>query len=89
MLGQGAKAPSIEVKRFVQSAFSMANFFKSILCVKTGEVEAGPQREKLPGGTKVDTGPPNLIGPLKPYRGPTPLNYFSRMGVDLHLKVRG
>ena len=27
MLGQGAQAPSIEVQRFVQSAFSMANFF--------------------------------------------------------------
>ena len=27
MLGQGAEAPSIEVQRFVQSAFSMANFF--------------------------------------------------------------
>ena len=39
MLGQGAQAPSIEVQQFVQSAFSMANFFKSILCVKTGEVE--------------------------------------------------
>ena len=23
----------------------------------------GPQRENFPGGTKVDTGPPNLIGP--------------------------
>ena len=28
MLGQGAQAPSIEVQRFVQSGFSMANFFK-------------------------------------------------------------
>ena len=27
MLGQGAQAPSIEVQRFFQSAFSMANFF--------------------------------------------------------------
>ena len=27
MLGQGAQAPSIEVQRFVQSAFSMTNFF--------------------------------------------------------------
>ena len=27
MLGQGAQAPFIEVQRFVQSAFSMANFF--------------------------------------------------------------
>ena len=28
MLGQGAQAPSIEVQRLFQSAFSMANFFK-------------------------------------------------------------
>ena len=28
MLGQGAQAPSVEVQRFVQSAFSMANFLK-------------------------------------------------------------
>ena len=28
MLGQGAQVPSIEVQRFVQSAFSMANFLK-------------------------------------------------------------
>ena len=28
MLGQGAQAPFTEVQRFVQSAFSMANFFK-------------------------------------------------------------
>ena len=27
MLGQEALAPSIEAQRFVQSAFSMANFF--------------------------------------------------------------
>ena len=27
MLGQGAQASSIEVQRFVQSAFSMADFF--------------------------------------------------------------
>ena len=27
MFGQGAQAPSIEVQWFVQSAFSMANFF--------------------------------------------------------------
>ena len=27
MLGQGAQAPSIEVQRFVQSAFSRANYF--------------------------------------------------------------
>ena len=39
MLGQGAQVPSIEVQQFVQSTFSMATFFKSILCVKTGEVE--------------------------------------------------
>ena len=28
MLGQGAQAPSTEVQQLVQSAFSMANFFK-------------------------------------------------------------
>ena len=39
MLGQGAQAPSIEVQRFVQLTFSMANFLLSILCVKTDEVE--------------------------------------------------
>ena len=27
MLGQGAQIPSTEVQRFVQSAFSIANFF--------------------------------------------------------------
>ena len=32
--------------------------------------EPGPQREKFPGDLKVDIGPPNLIGPPKPYRGP-------------------
>ena len=39
MFGQGAQAPSIEFQWFAQSAFSVADFFKSILCVKTGEVE--------------------------------------------------
>ena len=34
MLGQGAQAPSIEVQRFIQSAFSMANFFKKCLVHK-------------------------------------------------------
>ena len=29
--------------------------------------QPGPQREKFPGGTKVYTEPPNLIGPPKPY----------------------
>ena len=38
-LDQGAQAPSIEVQRFVQSVFSMANFFFNILSVKSGEVE--------------------------------------------------
>ena len=28
MLGQGAQAPFTEVQQFVQSAFSVANFFK-------------------------------------------------------------
>ena len=50
---------------------------------------AGPQRENFPGGTKVDTKFPNLIGPPKPYWGPMPLNHFCQMDVDLHLKVRG
>ena len=27
---------------------------------------AGPQRENFPGGTKIDTGPPNLIEPSSP-----------------------
>ena len=39
MFGQRAQAPSTEVQWFAQLAFSMANFFKSILGVKTGEVE--------------------------------------------------
>ena len=39
MLGQGAQAPLIEAQQLVQSAFSMAIFLKSILCVKTGEME--------------------------------------------------
>ena len=38
MFGQGAQVPSTEVQRFFQTAFSMVNFFKSISCVKTGEV---------------------------------------------------
>ena len=38
MLGYGAQAPSIEVQRFVQSAFLWLIFFLSILCVKTGDV---------------------------------------------------
>ena len=29
-----------------------------------------PQRENFPGGTKVNTGLPNLFRPPKPYRGP-------------------
>ena len=39
MFGEGAQAPSMEVQWFVQPAFSMANFFLSILSVKTGEME--------------------------------------------------
>ena len=49
----------------------------------------GPQRENFPGGTKGDTGPPNLIGPPKPYRVPCRKIIFCRMGVDLHLKGGG
>ena len=33
-------------------------------------IYSGPQREIFPGGTKVDTGLPNLFGPPKPYQGP-------------------
>ena len=44
------------------------------------EVPAGPQREIFPGGTKVDTGPPNLIGPPKPYRaGHVVKSFFVRL----------
>ena len=32
MLGQGPQVPSIEVQRFVQSAFSMASFFFKSFC---------------------------------------------------------
>ena len=39
MSGQEAQAPSIKAQQFVQSAFFMANFLKSILCVKTGKLE--------------------------------------------------
>ena len=35
----GGPGPLLEVQRFVQSAFFMANFLKSILSVKTGEME--------------------------------------------------
>ena len=48
MLGQGAHAPSIEVQRFDQSAFSMANFFQSILSKKTGEVLELETEVKVP-----------------------------------------
>ena len=34
MLGQAAQAPFTEVQRFVQSAFSMANFFKKYFARK-------------------------------------------------------
>ena len=51
-------------------------------------LQPGPQRENFPGGTKVNTGPSNLIRPPKPHRGPCCLIIFCRMGVDLYLKVR-
>ena len=38
MLGQGAHAPSIEVQRFVQSAFSMADFFLNYFARKSWRV---------------------------------------------------
>ena len=34
--------------------------------------QAGPQREIFPGGTKIDTGPPNLIGLPQALSGPMP-----------------
>ena len=49
----------------------------------------GPQRENFPGGTKVDTEAPNLIGLPELYWGPMPLNHFFLMGVELYLKARG
>ena len=36
----------------------------------------GPQRENFTGGTKVDTGPPNLIGSPKPYWGHAVKSFF-------------
>ena len=38
MYGQGAQAPLIEIQQFVQWAF-FPPFFKSILCVKIGEMK--------------------------------------------------
>ena len=38
MLGQGAQAPSIEIQRFVQPAFSIANFFKNYFVRKNSVV---------------------------------------------------
>ena len=49
----------------------------------------GPQREIFPGGTKVDTGPPNFIGPPKPYRGPMPSNLFFFAGCRSSFKSEG
>ena len=43
---------------------------------------AGPQREFFPGGSKVDSGPPNLIGPAKPHRSPFRKIIF-RLGTKL------
>ena len=50
-------------------------FTKNKKCRKMPKIKyiglrAGAQRENFPGGTKVDIGPPNLIGSPKPYRGP-------------------
>ena len=44
--------------------------------VTRSSMYAGPQRENFPGGTKVDTGPPNLIGPPSLIGGLMPLNHF-------------
>ena len=51
--------------------------------------QPGPQRENFPGGTKVDTGPPNFIEPPKPYRGPMPLNHFLSDGCRSSFKSEG
>ena len=37
---------------------------------------SGPQREKFPGGTKVDTGLPILIGAIQALSGSMPSNHF-------------
>ena len=49
---------------------SLSKYGKNRIVAKMTAAQAGPQRENFPGGTKVNTGPPNLIGPPKPYRGP-------------------
>ena len=54
-------------------------------CISTGGegLWPGPQRENFPGGTKVDTGLPNLIGP------PKPLNHFLSDGCRSSFKSEG
>ena len=46
-----------------------------------------PQRENFPGGTKVDTWPPNHIAPPS-LIGDHAVKSFCRMGVDLHNNIR-
>ena len=50
---------------------------------------SGPHRENFPGGTKVDTGPPNLIGPPQALSGPMPLNHFLSGGCRFSFKSEG
>ena len=65
---------------------------KRLYTVRTFDIiglSSGPQRENFPGGTKVDAGPPNLIGLPKPYRGPMPLNHFLFDGCRSLFKIEG
>ena len=56
--------------------------------VLQSRARSGPQRETFPGGTKVDTGPPNLIASPSFIGAHAVKSFFNRLGVDLHLKVR-
>ena len=60
-----------------------------ILSTPMHDTLAGPERENFPGGTKVDTGPPNLIGPPQALSGPMPLNYFLSNGCSSSFKSEG
>ena len=51
-------------------------------------VTPGPQRENFSGGMKVDTGSPNVIGPLSLIVAHVVKLFFVHWDVDLHLKVR-
>ena len=49
---------------------------------------ARASERNFPGGTKVDTGPPNLIGP-QALSGPMPLNHFLSDGCKSSFKSEG